>query len=52
MALARLLEDYKPFIPPQLCKRVPAQLVDVIPIIIQRDIDSHFTLQGYRWAGE
>ena len=43
----KLLEDYKPFIPPQLCKRVPAQLVDVIPDIMQRCVDSHFTLQGF-----
>ena len=43
----KLLEDYRPFIPPQLCKRVPAQLVDVIPDIMQRCIDSHFTLQGF-----
>ena len=41
-----MLEDYRPFIPPQLCKCVPAQLVDVIPIIMQRYIDSHFALQG------
>ena len=33
----RLLEDYRPFIPPQLCKRAPAQLVDVIPIVM-RDV--------------
>jgi len=48
----KLLEDYKPFIPPQLYKRVPAQLVDVIPDIMQRCVDSHFTLPVYRWAGE
>ena len=42
----KLLEDYRPFIPPQLCKCVPAQLVDVIPTIMQRYIESHFTLQG------
>jgi hypothetical protein len=48
----KLLEDYKPFIPPQLCKRVPAQLVDVIPDIMQRCIDSHFTLPDYHWVGE
>ena len=48
----KLLEDYKPFIPPQLCKRVPAQLVDVIPDIIQRCVDSHFTLPDYRWIRE
>jgi len=41
-----ILEDYRPFIPPQLCKCVPAQLVNVIPVIIQRYIDSDFTLQG------
>jgi len=41
-----ILEDYRPFIPPQLCKCVPAQLVDVIPTIMQKYIESHFTLQG------
>ena len=45
----KLLEDYRSFIPPQLYKRVPAQLVDVIPDIMQRCVDSHFTLPGYRW---
>ena len=44
----KLLEDYKPFIPPQLRNRVPAQLVDVIPDIMQRCVDSHFTLPPYR----
>jgi len=47
-----LLEKYRPFIPPQLHERVPAQLVDVIPDVMQRCVDSHFTLPGYRWAGE
>ena len=47
-----LLEDYRPFIPPQLHERVPAQVVDVIPVIMQRCVDSNFTLPGYRWAGE
>ncbi len=47
-----VVEDYKPFIPPQLHERVPAQLVEVIPDIMQRCIDSHFVLSGYRWAGE
>ena len=47
-----LLEDYKPFIPPQLYRRVPAQLVDVIPIIIQRYIDSDFLLQGISFGGQ
>jgi hypothetical protein len=46
----KLLEDYRPFVPPQLHERVPAQLVDVIPIIIQRYIDSHFTLQGFSFG--
>ena len=41
-----ILEDYRPFIPPQLCKCVPAQLVDVVPTIMQKYIESHFTLQG------
>jgi hypothetical protein len=48
----KLLEAYKPFIPPQLCKRVPAQLVEVIPDILQRCVDSHFALPLYRWTGE
>ena len=48
----KLLEDYRPFVPPQLCKRVPAQLVEVIPDIMQRCIDSNLTLPGDRWAGE
>jgi hypothetical protein len=43
-----LLEDYRPFIPPQLCKRVPAQLVDVIPIVMQRCIDSRLISSPYR----
>ena len=43
-----LLEDYRPFIPPQLCKRVPAQLVDVIPDIMQRCIDSRLISSPYR----
>ena len=43
----KLLEDYKPFIPPQLYNRVPAQLVEVIPDIMQTCIDSHLTLQGF-----
>ena len=43
-----LLEDYRPFIPPQLCKRVPAQLVDVIPDIMQRCIDSNLISSPYR----
>ena len=43
-----LLEDYGPFLPPQLCKRVPAQLVDVIPDIMKRCIDSHLILPPYR----
>ena len=47
----KLLEDYKPFIPPQLYKRVPAQLVDVIPDIMQKCVDSHFTLQGFPFGG-
>ncbi len=47
----KLLEDYRPFIPPQLYERVPAQLVDVIPDIVQRCIDSHFTLQGFPFGG-
>jgi hypothetical protein len=41
-----ILEDYRPFIPPQLFKCVPPELVDVIPVIMQRYIDSDFTLQG------
>jgi hypothetical protein len=41
-----ILEDYKPFIPPQFYERAPAQLVDVIPEIIQVYIDSHFLLRG------
>ena len=48
----KLLEDYKPFIPPQLHDRVPAQLVEVIPDMMQRCVDSHCTLPGDRWAGE
>jgi len=43
-----LLEDYRPFIPPQLCKRVPAQLVEVIPIVMQRCIDSRLISSPYR----
>ncbi|KPL24970.1 MAG: hypothetical protein AMJ75_02215 [Phycisphaerae bacterium SM1_79] len=46
-----ILEDYRPFIPPQLCRRVPAQLVDVIPIIMQTYIDSDFALQGTSFLG-
>ncbi|KPL24870.1 MAG: hypothetical protein AMJ75_02625 [Phycisphaerae bacterium SM1_79] len=46
-----ILDDYRAFIPPQLCKCVPAQLVDVIPTIIQRYIDSDFTLQGISFLG-
>jgi hypothetical protein len=47
-----LLEDYRPFIPPQLHERIPAQLVGVIPDIMQRCVDSHSTLPPYRWTGE
>ena len=47
-----ILEDYKLFIPPQLCERAPAQLVDVIPIIIQSYIDSNFSLQGIVFGGQ
>jgi hypothetical protein len=43
-----LLEDYRPFIPPQLHERVPAQLVDVIPDIMQRCVDSRLILSPYR----
>ena len=46
-----ILEDYGPFMPPQLCKCVPAQLVDVIPVIMQRYIDSQFTVQGILFQG-
>ena len=45
----QLMEDYQPFIPPQLHERVPAQLVDVLADIMQRCVDSHFTLQGFSW---
>jgi hypothetical protein len=47
-----LLEDYRPFIPPQLCKCAPAQLVDEIPEIIHRYIESDFTLQGISFRSQ
>ena len=45
-----IVEDYKPLIPPQLCERLPAELVDVIPDIMQRYIDSHFSLRGFSFS--
>ena len=47
-----LLEDYRPFIPPQLCKCVPAQLVDEIPEIMYSCICSDFTLQGISFRSQ
>ena len=41
-----VLEQYGFLLPPQLSKREPAQLVDVIPGIIQRYIESDASLQG------
>ena len=40
-----LLEDYRPFIPAQLGKCVPAQLIDEIQSIMYENICSDFTLQ-------
>lgn len=40
-----LLEDYGPFVPPQLHRCVPAQLVDVIPEILYGYMSSDLTLQ-------
>lgn len=47
-----LLEDYKPYIPPLLCKCVPAQLVDEIPSIMYRYICGDFTLQQISLCNE
>ena len=48
----KLLEDYRPFIPPQLHKRVSAQLVEVIPDIMQSCVDSHLMLPFCPWPQE
>ena len=45
-----VVEDYKPFIPPQLFERAPAELVDAIPDIMQSYIDSHFSLRGFSFS--
>jgi hypothetical protein len=45
-----VVEDYKPFIPPQLFERNPAELVDVIPEIVQAYIDSQFSLRGFSFS--
>jgi len=47
-----IMEDYEPFIPPQLRQRAAAQLVDVIPILIQQSIDSNYSLQGILFGGQ
>jgi len=47
-----LLEDYKPYMPPLLCKCVPAQLVDEIPSIMYTYIRGDFTLQQISLCNE
>ena len=46
-----LLEDFGPFIPPQLCRCAAAQLVDVIPEILCACISSDSTLHGMSFGG-
>jgi len=47
-----LLEDYGPFVPPQLRRCVPAQLVDVIPEILCGYMSSDFALRRISFHGE
>ena len=47
-----LLEEYQPFIPPQLRRCVPAQLVDEIQSIIQMYVCSDFMIQQISFGGE
>ena|GEM_PF-1216918 len=47
-----LLDDFGPFIPPQLCRYAAAQLVDVIPEILCACISSDFALQGISFGGQ
>lgn len=47
-----LLENYKAFMPPQLSKCVPAQLIDEIPAIMYRYICSDFMLQQILFCNE
>ena len=47
-----LLEKYEALITPQLCKCVPAQLIDEIPAIMYRYICSDFMLQQISFCTE
>ena len=47
-----LLEDYEPFIPPPMRKYVSAQLVDDIPEVIARYMESDFALQQITFRGQ